>query len=138
MYDQLRSEFESAKRSAIQPASNFYSRPEPDLFSNSTNLMDNQDTIRKDRLHFTPETPGPRGDIWPARQTSNNSGGPFDVSGNSPPRRAPVPADPGNRRPMPAFGSGGSNASMTLRNLVLSPIKRPQMSRNNRPHLFTL
>ncbi|KAK9688719.1 hypothetical protein RND81_09G006200 [Saponaria officinalis] len=136
MYDQLRSEFESVKRSAIQPANNFYSRPEPDLFSNPTNLMDNQDTMRKDRLYFTPETPGPRGDIWPARQTGNNSGGGFEVSDNLPARRAPVPVDPGNRRP--TFGSGGSNASMTLRNLVISPIKRPQMSRNNRPHLFAL
>lgn len=63
MYDQLRSEYESIKRSAIQPASNCYSRPEPDLFSNPTNLLDNQDTGRKDRLVYTPETPGPREDI---------------------------------------------------------------------------
>ncbi|XP_021736203.1 E3 ubiquitin-protein ligase CCNB1IP1 homolog isoform X4 [Chenopodium quinoa] len=128
MYDQLRSEFDSVKRSAIQPANNFYSRPEPDLFSNPSNLMDNQDTLRK----------GPREDIWPARQNSSNSGGAFDVSASSPARRAPVPTDAGNRRPggHPPFGSGNSNPSMTLRNLVLSPIKRPQLSRN-RPQLFT-
>ncbi|XP_074319238.1 E3 ubiquitin-protein ligase CCNB1IP1 homolog isoform X2 [Silene latifolia] len=138
MYDQLRSEFESVKRSAIQPANSFYSRPEPDMFSNPTNLMDNQDTMRKDRLYFTPETPGPRGDIWPARQTSNNSGGAFEVSASSP-RRAPIPVDTGNRRSgtQSTFGAGGNNASMALRNLVLSPIKRPQLSRNNRAHLFT-
>lgn len=47
MYDQLRSEFESIKRSAIQPASNFYSRNEPDLFSNPANMMDNREPIRK-------------------------------------------------------------------------------------------
>lgn len=47
MYDQLRSEYESIKRSAIQPTTNFYSRPEPDLFSNQPNIMDNRDTIRK-------------------------------------------------------------------------------------------
>ncbi|XP_021736202.1 E3 ubiquitin-protein ligase CCNB1IP1 homolog isoform X3 [Chenopodium quinoa] len=129
MYDQLRSEFDSVKRSAIQPANNFYSRPEPDLFSNPSNLMDNQDTLRK----------GPREDIWPARQNSSNSGGAFDVSASSPARRAPVPTDAGNRRPggHPPFGSGNSNPSMTLRNLVLSPIKRPQLSRN-RPQLFTM
>ncbi|XP_021773895.1 E3 ubiquitin-protein ligase CCNB1IP1 homolog isoform X4 [Chenopodium quinoa] len=128
MYDQLRSEFDSVKRSAIQPANNFYSRPEPDLFSNPSNLMDNQDTLRK----------GPREDIWPARQNSSNSGGAFDVSACSPSRRAPVPTDAGNRRPSghPPFGTGNSNPSMTLRNLVLSPIKRPQLSRN-RPQLFT-
>ncbi|XP_021773893.1 E3 ubiquitin-protein ligase CCNB1IP1 homolog isoform X3 [Chenopodium quinoa] len=129
MYDQLRSEFDSVKRSAIQPANNFYSRPEPDLFSNPSNLMDNQDTLRK----------GPREDIWPARQNSSNSGGAFDVSACSPSRRAPVPTDAGNRRPSghPPFGTGNSNPSMTLRNLVLSPIKRPQLSRN-RPQLFTM
>lgn len=129
MYDQLRSEFDSVKRSAIQPANNFYSRSEPDLFSNPTNLMDNQDTLRK----------GPREDIWPARQNSSTSGGAFDVSACSPSRPAPVQIDPGNRRPSshPTFGSGNSNPSMTLRNLVLSPIKRPQLSRN-RSQLFTL
>lgn len=47
MYDQLRSEYESMKRSAIQPTTNFYSRPEPDLFSNQPIIMDNRDTIRK-------------------------------------------------------------------------------------------
>ncbi|KAL2943340.1 E3 ubiquitin-protein ligase CCNB1IP1-like protein [Bienertia sinuspersici] len=139
MYDQLRSEFESAKRSAIQPAQNFYSRPEPDLFSNPNNMMDNQDTLRKDRLVFTPETPGPREEIWPARQNSSNSGGAFDVSACSPSRRGPAQMDGANRRSnaQPPFGSGNSNPSMTLRNLVLSPIKRPQLSRN-RPQLFTM
>ncbi|KAI7753234.1 hypothetical protein M8C21_015627 [Ambrosia artemisiifolia] len=34
MYDQLRSEYESVKRSAIQPANNFYSRADHDLFAN--------------------------------------------------------------------------------------------------------
>ncbi|XP_021842467.1 E3 ubiquitin-protein ligase CCNB1IP1 homolog isoform X2 [Spinacia oleracea] len=139
MYDQLRSEFDSVKRSSIQPVNNFYSRPEPDPFSHPSNLMDNQDTLRKDGLVFTPDTPGPREDVWPARQTSSNA---FDISVCSPSResrRAPVPTDAGNRRPPtghPPFGSGNSNPSMTLRNLVLSPIKRPQLSRN-RPQLFT-
>lgn len=31
MYDQLRSEYESAKRTEIQPVNNFYPRAEPDL-----------------------------------------------------------------------------------------------------------
>lgn len=47
MYDQLRSEYESVKRSAIQPANNFYSRAEPDLFSNTASMMDNRDSLRK-------------------------------------------------------------------------------------------
>lgn len=47
MYDQLRSEYESVKRSAIQPASNFYSRPEPDLFSNTASMMAAGDPMRK-------------------------------------------------------------------------------------------
>ncbi|KAG5546031.1 hypothetical protein RHGRI_018264 [Rhododendron griersonianum] len=140
MYDQLRSEYESMKRSAIQPANNFYSRAEPDLFSNPPNMMDNRDPIRKDWSVFTPETPGPREDIWPqARQNSSNSG-PFDISGCSPAKQSAIPLDAGNGRPAagrPVFGSGASNPSMTLRNLILSPIKRPQLSRN-RPQMFTL
>nr|XP_024935277.2 E3 ubiquitin-protein ligase CCNB1IP1 homolog isoform X3 [Ziziphus jujuba var. spinosa] len=124
MYDQLRSEYESVKRSAIQPANNFYSRNEPDLFSNPSNMMDNRESVRK----------GPREDIWPARQNSSNSGGPFDISIGSPAKQAGVPVDAGNRR---AGAHPVSNPSMTLRNLILSPIKRPQLSRS-RPHMFTL
>jgi hypothetical protein len=54
MYDQLRSEYESNKRSAIQPANNFFSRNEPDLFSNpAATMMDNRDPIRKgNHFHF--------------------------------------------------------------------------------------
>ncbi|GKD23373.1 hypothetical protein Tco_1225076, partial [Tanacetum coccineum] len=47
MYDQLRSEYESVKRSAIQPANNFFSRAEPDLFPSPANMMDNRDATRK-------------------------------------------------------------------------------------------
>ncbi|KAL7218616.1 hypothetical protein ACSBR2_011812 [Camellia fascicularis] len=129
MYDQLRSEYDTMKRSAIQPGSNFYSRTESDLFSNPPNMMDNRDPIRK----------GPREDIWPtARQNSSNSG-PFDISGGSPAKQSAVPIDAGNRRTTarPTFGGGASNPSMTLRNLILSPIKRPQISRS-RPQMFML
>ncbi|CAK9151749.1 unnamed protein product [Ilex paraguariensis] len=141
MYDQLRSEYESVKRAAIQPANNFYSRTEPDFFSNPANMMDNRDPIRKDWSVLTPNTPGPREDIWPpARQHSSNSG-PFDISSGSPAKPSAIPVDSGNRRPggRPVFGAGtgASNPSMTLRNLILSPIKRPQLSRS-RPQMFTL
>lgn len=50
MYDQLRSEYESVKRTAIQPANNFYPRHhEPDFFSNPpVNMMENRgEPIRK-------------------------------------------------------------------------------------------
>ncbi|KAI8011349.1 hypothetical protein LOK49_LG06G01120 [Camellia lanceoleosa] len=139
MYDQLRSEYDTMKRSAIQPGSNFYSRTESDLFSNPPDMIDNRDPIRKDWLVYTPETPGPREDIWPTvRQNSSNSG-PFDISGGSPAKQSAVPIDAGNRRTTarPAFGGGASNPSMTLRNLILSPIKRPQISRS-RPQMFML
>ncbi|XP_071696521.1 E3 ubiquitin-protein ligase CCNB1IP1 homolog isoform X2 [Rutidosis leptorrhynchoides] len=139
MYDQLRSEYESVKRSAIQPA-NFFSRTEPDLFASPANMMDNRDHMRN----------GPREDIWPqtTRQNSSNSG-PFDIPPSPPTKHSAVPVD--NRRPIgrSMFGGGGgggvggggggggaSNPSMTLRNLILSPMKRPQVSRN-RPQLFT-
>lgn len=129
MYDQLRNEFDSVKRSAIQPASNFYSRNERDLFSNPPNILDDRETGRK----------GPREDVWPARQNSNNSGH-FDISVGSPAKQTIIAGDAGNRRvgAHPVFGPGAtSNPSMNLRNLILSPIKRPQLSRN-RTNLFTL
>ncbi|CAJ2656954.1 E3 ubiquitin-protein ligase CCNB1IP1 homolog isoform X3 [Trifolium pratense] len=129
MYDQLRNEFDSVKRSAIQPASNFYSRNERDLFSNPPNILDERETGRK----------GPREDVWPVRQNSNNSGH-FDISVGSPAKQNIIAGDAGNRRigGHPVFGPGATgNPSMNLRNLILSPIKRPQLSRN-RTNLFTL
>ncbi|XP_058100987.1 E3 ubiquitin-protein ligase CCNB1IP1 homolog isoform X3 [Magnolia sinica] len=137
MYDQLRSENDSLKRSAIQPASNFFQRVEPELFSSPANMMDNRDHLRQDRSVFTPETPGPREDLWHSARQKNSNSGPFDVSGGSPARPGPVPGDASNRRATrPIFGAGPSNPSTTLRNLILSPMKRPQLSRN-RPHMFT-
>ncbi|KAG8502385.1 hypothetical protein CXB51_000450 [Gossypium anomalum] len=48
MYDQLRSKYQSLKRSTIQQANNLYARNEPDLFTNpATNMMDSRDPIRK-------------------------------------------------------------------------------------------
>ncbi|CAN6558344.1 unnamed protein product [Malus baccata var. baccata] len=128
MYDQLRSEYDSVKRSAIQPSTNFFSRSEPDIFSNQANIMmENREAVRR----------GPKEDIWPARQNSSNSGGPFDISLGSPAKQAAIPVDAGNRRAgaHPMFGTGASNPAMTLRNMILSPIKRPQLSR--RPQMFT-
>uniref|UniRef100_A0A7N0TDL9 RING-type domain-containing protein n=1 Tax=Kalanchoe fedtschenkoi TaxID=63787 RepID=A0A7N0TDL9_KALFE len=126
MYDQLRSECETMKRSSIQPASNFYPRPEPDLFSNP-NLTDNRGPMRQD-WSVTPETPGRREDVWPARHVSPHSGT-FEMLGGSPARQSAIPVDIGNRRPN-ARPPGTGNPSMTLRNLILSPIKRPQLSRH--------
>ncbi|KAK6132585.1 hypothetical protein DH2020_033687 [Rehmannia glutinosa] len=60
MYDIARTEMESLKRSAIQPANHCFSRQDPDLFSNPSARMDNRDSIRKDWSVFTPDTPGPR------------------------------------------------------------------------------
>ncbi|XP_055821937.1 E3 ubiquitin-protein ligase CCNB1IP1 homolog isoform X1 [Solanum dulcamara] len=137
MYDQLRNEYDSVKRTAIQP-SNFFSRAEPDLFANPANMMDNRDTMRKDWSVLTPETPGPREDMWPPTRQNGSNSGPFDSG--SPARQSAVPVDAGNRRagahPMLGVATGASNPSMTLRNLILSPIKRPQLSRN-RPQMFT-
>ncbi|XP_039022921.1 E3 ubiquitin-protein ligase CCNB1IP1 homolog [Hibiscus syriacus] len=135
MYDQLRSEYQSVKRSAIQPANNFFARNEPDLFSNPTaNMMDNRDPIRKDWSVFSPGTPVHREDVWPARQNSSNSA-PFDISSGSPAKQADIPVRRGAGA-HPAFGNSAANPSMTLRNLIISPIKRPQLSRN-RSSLFS-
>lgn len=136
MYDQLRSDYESVKRSAIQPANNFFPRSEPDIFSNVPNMMDGRDNnLRQERPIFVPNTPGKREDIWPVPRQKES----FDISTGSPPPKAQhVSADSGVRRPnRPLFGTGASNPSATLRNLVISPLKRPQLSRG-RPNLFTL
>jgi hypothetical protein len=58
MYDQLRSEYELAKRSAIQPTNNYYlGRPQPELFSGTPNIMDGGDHLgqgisSKNATHF--------------------------------------------------------------------------------------
>ncbi|KAL9260694.1 E3 ubiquitin-protein ligase CCNB1IP1-like protein [Drosera capensis] len=136
MYDQLRNEFESVKRSAIQPVNSSYQRAKPDIFSHPSNMRDNRNSSRKEWSVFTPATPGPREDIWPARQFSSSSGH-FDISAGSPANQTGIHVDSGNRRGTshPSFSGGFSNPSMTLRNLILSPIKRPQLSR--RPQIFT-
>ncbi|XP_047953840.1 E3 ubiquitin-protein ligase CCNB1IP1 homolog [Salvia hispanica] len=135
MYDQARNEIESMKRSAIQPANNFFNRPEANMFSEP----DRRDSMRTDWSVLTPDTPGPRDDMWPARH--NNSNSTFDMSGGSPAKQSAGLAETGSRVPSshPSFGVGAgqrpANPSMTLRNLILSPIKRPQLSRS-RPHVF--
>lgn len=50
MYDQLRSELESVKRSAIQPANNFFSRNDHGLFDSPANMMNDRDPMRKGNL----------------------------------------------------------------------------------------
>ncbi|XP_020587808.1 E3 ubiquitin-protein ligase CCNB1IP1 homolog isoform X2 [Phalaenopsis equestris] len=127
MYDQLRSEYESMKRSAIQPASNFFPRAQPDLFSSMANMMDGRDPTRQ----------GQREEIWPSVRQKNSSAAPFDLSEGSPVKMAAVPVDGRASRPTrPIFGAGVSNPAATLRNLIISPMKRPQLSRN-RSNLFT-
>ncbi|WZZ65371.1 E3 ubiquitin-protein ligase CCNB1IP1 homolog isoform X1 [Brassica napus] len=138
MYDQLRSEYESVKRTAIQPANNFYPRQqEPEFFSNPPfNMIENREPTRKDRWFYSPGIPGSKDEIWPARQNNSNQG-PFDISNDL----TAIPTDLGNRRAgggHQTFGGGGnSNPQSILRNLILSPIKRSQLSRS-RPQLFTL
>ncbi|XP_010925577.1 E3 ubiquitin-protein ligase CCNB1IP1 homolog isoform X2 [Elaeis guineensis] len=127
MYDQLRSEYESVKRTAIQPGGNFFPRTEPDLFSGMGNMMDSRDPLRQ----------GQREDMWPSARQKNSNSGAYDLSGGSPAKIAPVPVDAGIRRQAHSlFGLGPSNPASTLRNLIISPMKRPQLSRS-RPHLFT-
>jgi hypothetical protein len=47
MYDKLRTEYDSLKRSAIQPANNLFPRAQQDLFSGMPNMMDNSNTLRQ-------------------------------------------------------------------------------------------
>jgi len=128
MYDKLRTEYDSVKRSAIQPANNLFPRAQQDLFAGMPNMMDNSNPLRQGR----------REEMWaPAPRQRHSNPDTFEVSGGSPHMGAP-PVDARPRRPAgPVFGAGTNNPSAALRNMLISPVKRPQQSRN-RPHMFSL
>ncbi|CAL4884909.1 unnamed protein product [Urochloa decumbens] len=128
MYDKLRTEYDSLKRSAIQPANNLFPRAQQDLFAGMPNMMDNSNSLRQGR----------REEVWaPAPRQRHSNPDAFEISGGSAHMGAP-PVDPRPRRPAgPVFGAGTNNTSAALRNMLISPVKRPQQSRN-RPHMFTL
>ncbi|WVZ77202.1 hypothetical protein U9M48_025096 [Paspalum notatum var. saurae] len=137
MYDQLRTEYESAKRSAVQPANNYLARPQPDPFAGIPNMMDGGDPLGQGSVD-PPKTPGRRDEGWcpPPRQQRSTSG-PFELYTGSPAHAAAPPADIRPRpQARPVFGATMNNPSTTLRNLIISPVKRPHLSRN-RPHMFT-
>jgi len=50
MYDKLRTEYDSVKRSAIQPANNLFPRAQQDLFAGMPNMMDNSNPLRQGNL----------------------------------------------------------------------------------------
>lgn len=93
------------------------------------------DLFVADQSVFTPETPGRR-EMWPSTKTANLEA--FDLSGGSPAKAAPGPVGSGTRRqPRPPFGAAASNPAVTaLHDLIISPMKRPQLSRNH-ARLFT-
>uniref|UniRef100_A0ACD5YQG0 Uncharacterized protein n=1 Tax=Avena sativa TaxID=4498 RepID=A0ACD5YQG0_AVESA len=129
MYDQLRNEYESVKRSAIQPANNYFPRAQPDLFQGMPNILDGGDPLRQGR----------RDEGWAAqpRQRPQTSS-PFELSAGSPGHTAAPPMDMRSRQPpRSVFGANLNNSSAALRNMIISPVKRPQLSRN-RPQMFTL
>ncbi|GJM98199.1 hypothetical protein PR202_ga15186 [Eleusine coracana subsp. coracana] len=136
MYDKLRTEYDSLKRSAIQPANNLFPRAKPDLFAGMPNIMDNSNHLRQGMV-FTPETPGRRDEMWaPAQRQRLTNSDTFEISGGSGHMGAP-PVDPRPRKPAgPVFGAATNNPSAGLRNMLISPVKRPQLSRN-RTNMFT-
>ena len=84
-----------------------------------------------------PETPGRRDEGWAPqpRQRRENSG-PFELSGGSPGHTAAPPMDMRPRQPpRSVFGANMNNSSTALRNMIISPVKRPQP--RNRPQMFT-
>ncbi|VAI57159.1 unnamed protein product [Triticum turgidum subsp. durum] len=128
MYNRLRNEYESVKRSAIQPANNYFPRAQPDLLSGMPNILDSGDPLRQGR----------RDEGWAPqpRQRRENSG-PFELSGGSPGHTAAPPMDMRPRQlPRSVFGANMNNSSTALRNMIISPVKRPQP--RNRPQMFTL
>lgn len=158
MYDALRNDYEQAKRSAIQPASTscFLQRSiDQDLFSSPNNLLDEPThRSRQDASagsDITPVTPGQPGDFWqPPRQRNNNSSmNVFDIGGGVQQTKTGGGGASGvvGNRPLSttSFGASkpslftpaGNNPSTALRNLILSPMKRPPTSRL-RPQGFTI
>ncbi|KAH9330387.1 hypothetical protein KI387_002495, partial [Taxus chinensis] len=148
MYDALRNDYQQTKRSAIQPSNSFLQRD--DLFSNTANLLEVETASQRqdalDGSNITPLTPGHSNDFWnPPRQRSNNSSvNVFDMGSGGPSAKSGAVA--GGNRPMntSTFGASkhslftpvGNNPSNTLRNLILSPMKRQTASRL-RPQVFT-
>ncbi|CAH9096124.1 unnamed protein product [Cuscuta europaea] len=132
MYDELSSKYGSVKRTAIRPAPKCYSRTNPNnLFSNPANMTHYRDPIRKEWSVSTPDTPGPREGIWPppARQHASDSG-PYEISSDSTAKQPGISMDARNTTgARPVFGprTVGSNPSMIIRNLIISPIKRPNI-----------
>ncbi|XAR68192.1 hypothetical protein NMG60_11003237 [Bertholletia excelsa] len=124
MYEQLRGE-------------HFNSRVESDLFSDPSKMLDNRDLIRKDYSIFNLKTPASGEDLWPPGRKPGSSYGPFDISAGVPAKQSVVPIDAGKIRSSIhlVFEAGASNPSMTLRNLILSPIKRPHLSHTH-PWMF--
>ncbi|CAN6169715.1 unnamed protein product [Urochloa humidicola] len=135
IYDKLRTEYDSLKHSAIQPANNLFPRAQQDLAM--PNMMDNSNPLRQG-LVYTPDTPERREEMWaPTPRQRHSNPDAFEISGGSAHMGAP-PVDARPRRPAgPVFGAGTNNTSAALRNMLISPVKRPQQSRN-RPHMFTL
>jgi len=130
MYDKLRTEYDSLKRSAIQPASNLFPRPQPDMFAGMPNMMDNSNPLRQGR----------REEVWaPAPRQRLSNSDTFENSRGSAHMGAPPVGASARPRKLagPVFGAGTNNPSAALRNMLISPVKRPQLSRS-RPHMFTL
>ncbi|KAE8709458.1 hypothetical protein F3Y22_tig00110331pilonHSYRG00102 [Hibiscus syriacus] len=65
-----------------------------------------------DRSIFSPGTPVPREDVWPARQNNSNSGL-FDISSGSPAKQPDIPVRRGSGA-QPTFGNSAANPSMTF------------------------
>uniref|UniRef100_A0A0A8XUR9 Uncharacterized protein n=1 Tax=Arundo donax TaxID=35708 RepID=A0A0A8XUR9_ARUDO len=101
------------------------------------NMIDSSNHLRQDSV-FTPDTPGRREEMWTAapRQRLANSDT-FEISGGSGHMGAPTVDDRPRKPTGPVFGAGTNNPSTALRNMLISPVKRPQLSRN-RQHMFTL
>lgn len=81
---------------------------------------------------FVPLTPGQRENIWPQPRQRRSGSGPFDVTSNSPIKPAPTND---SRKAANSFGMEPKSPGIALRNLILSPVRRP--TNRMRTNLFT-
>ncbi|KAJ7547563.1 hypothetical protein O6H91_08G092200 [Diphasiastrum complanatum] len=137
VYDALRNEYEKLKRSAIQPKDCSMTRP-PAQYTFASSPSGFEDVLPRTKpdepaLDLAPATPVQPADLWSGRPPNNNLDL-FDLPALPPARRA-IRASVGvaNRQvntlfntPDPdMFPATGNNPSNALRNLLLSPLKRP-------------
>ncbi|BBM99145.1 E3 ubiquitin-protein ligase CCNP1IP1 [Marchantia polymorpha subsp. ruderalis] len=142
MYETLRGEYEKVKRTALVPGSRSppfqksnqfdFTAPTPSGFEDRTQLRTSDSERPMEFLGLAPGTPAPNSQMWPARQkpVSGLFDGPShpairrrDQSGRL--QKNEAGSSPFKKSDPPLFTLDGGITSTGIRNMLLSPMKRP-------------